>query len=330
MASFQPYHGGVRVQVYVRGRRDSATFPTKREAQLWAARRTLELQRDASGTAGEFKTLGDAMRRYIEEVSPGHRGGRWEIVRLSALLRDPDLPVTTPLSKLRPAQLTDWKNTRLEKVKPGTVLRELGLLSGVLGYACRDWGWLEKSPMADVRKPGKPASRKRIIHWHETRAILRALGHRPGQPDTANRIVAVAFLLALRTGMRQGEIAGLTWEAVHPSWVTLAETKNGDARDVPLSAKSVLLLSRMRGLESPFPASADTISTLFRRARSVAGLSGLTFHDSRHSAATRIGATVGQPGRLSFPEFVKVFGWRDPKFAMVYVNPSAADLAGKM
>lgn len=51
---------------------------------------------------------------------------------------------------------------------------------------------------------------------------------------------------------------------------------------------------------------------------------------ARHTEATRIGRTVGQPGRLSFPEFCKVFGWRDPKHALIYVNPTAAELAQKL
>ena len=71
-------------------------------------------------------------------------------------------------------------------------------------------------------------------------------------------------------------------------------------------------------------------TTTFRKARDRAGLAGFTFHDARHTAATRIGATVGQPGRLTFPEFCKVFGWRDPKHALIYVNPTAATLAEKM
>jgi hypothetical protein len=52
--------------------------------------------------------------------------------------------------------------------------------------------------------------------------------------------------------------------------------------------------------------------------------------DARHTAATRIGAKVGQPGRLTFPEFCRVFGWTDPRNAMIYVNPSAETLAGKL
>ena len=43
--------------------------------------------------------------------------------------------------------------------------------------------------------------------------------------------------------------------------------------------------------------------------------------------SVRIGAKVGKPGGLSFPMFCKMFGWADPKYAMVYCNPSADDMA---
>lgn len=68
----------------------------------------------------------------------------------------------------------------------------------------------------------------------------------------------------------------------------------------------------------------------FRRGREKADLSGFTFHDARHTAATRIGATVGQVGKLSFPEFCYVFGWKDPKHALIYVNPDPESLADKL
>ena len=73
-----------------------------------------------------------------------------------------------------------------------------------------------------------------------------------------------------------------------------------------------------------------TLDALFRRAKAKAGLPDIHFHDSRHTAAPRIGRAVGQPGRLSFPEFCKVFGWRDPKHALIYVNPTAEELADKL
>ena len=36
------------------------------------------------------------------------------------------------------------------------------------------------------------------------------------------------------------------------------------------------------------------------------------------------------PGKLSFPEFCYVFGWKDPKHALIYVNPDPARLADKL
>lgn len=131
---------------------------------------------------------------------------------------------------------------------------------------------------------------------------------------------------------RQAESSGAEWGRVSGRVVRLRETKNGDAREVPLSRKAAQLIERARGLDRTlvFPVRAQTMDATFRRARDEAGISDLHFHDTRHTAATRIGSTVGQAGRLSFPEFVAMFGWRDPKNAMVYVNPSAEALARKL
>lgn len=319
------------IQIKVGGVRDSASFATKREAELWAARRKLELTAQAKGMAGEIKTLRDAMRRFAEEVAPTHKGGHWESVRLAAM--EQQLPVTLPLNKLTPAHFDAWKQERLRHVAPSTVTREMNLLSSVLSYARRDWQWMDGSPLADVRRPKEPKHRERVITWSETKIMLRQLGYRPGvRPVSLTQMVAYVFLIALRTGMRSSEITGLRWEHVHDRWVSLPDTKNDEARDVPISAKTRRLFDRLRGVdeEQVVLVSANTRDTLFRRARDQAGLEGFRFHDARHTAATRVGRTVGQPGKLSFPEFCKVFGWRDPKHALIYVNPTAAQLADKL
>lgn len=319
------------IQIKINGVRESASFPTRREADLWAARRKLELTAQAKGKAGEIKSLRDAMRRFAQEVSPTHKGGHWESVRLAAM--EDQLPVTLPLNKLTAAHFDAWKQERLRSVSPSTVTREMNLLSSVLSYARRDWRWMDSSPLADVRRPREPKHRERVISWRETKLMLRQFGYRPGvSPVSLKQMVAYVFLIALRTGMRSSEITGLRWEHVHERWVTLPDTKNSDARDVPISAKARRLFQCLRGVdaEQVVLLSAATRDALFRRARDQAGLSGFRFHDARHTAATRIGRTVGQPGKLSFPEFCKVFGWRDPKHALIYVNPTAAQLADKL
>lgn len=331
MASIEKTASGeYRARVKRRGERDSKTFALRRDAVAWAKHREDEIDRRADRTLGEVRTLGDALRRYAAEVAPTHKGERWEQIRLAAMERQ--LPITLPLARITHEHLTRWRDARSAVVSPDSVRREMALLGSVLTHARRDWRWIADSPMADVRRPRSSPHRNRVMTRGELRAILRALKHRRGRPATMKGIVALALLLALRTGMRAGELTGMQWALVADRSVTLPATKNGSAREVPLSRKAVRLLDRARGLDDVLvlPVGTQTLDALFRAARDAAGIDGLRWHDSRHTAATRIGATVGQPGRLSFPEFCKMFGWRDPRMALTYTNPSADALADKL
>jgi len=331
MPSIKPYENGWRAQVYVKGQRATQTFTKKSDAATWAERTRVELLDQSNGKTGEKKSLLDAMRKYAKEVSPAHKGERWEQIRLNALEQDARLPLRMPMAKVTAQHFNAWRDARLTEVKPATVSRELGLLSSVMTTARRDWGWISKAPMADVRKPKAPKHRERVIAWGETKKMLRGLGHGVGQsPTSSMQVTAYAFCLALRTGMRQSELTGLTWPNHYGTWVLLVDTKNGDSRQVPLSGKARRIFEILKGLKSPLPITSATLDVTFRRARVAQGMDGFTFHDSRHTAATRIGRTVGQAGKLSFPEFCKIFGWRDPKHALIYVNPTGAELADKL
>ncbi len=325
MASIKPHGDGYRVQLYVKGVRDSGTFDTRREALSWAQTRELELRARAVGKLGTIKTLGDALGKYGEEVCPTHAGSRWEKIRLEAFKRT--LPVKTKLASLTGEQLTAWRDARAEVVSPGSVLREMKLLSAVLEQARREWKWIAVNPMKDVRKPPSPKHRTRVITRSEIRQMLRALGY-SRRPESVTQAVGVCFLAALRTGMRAGELTALTWPQVMPKYARLTATKNGDDRDVPLSAKASRVIARMRGFDPDlvFGMKARSLDALFRRARAKAGLGGFTFHDSRHTAAT----WIGKSGKLNLLEFCKMFGWRDPKHALVYFNPDADALSDKL
>jgi hypothetical protein len=77
MASFTKRDGNWRAQIYHQGVRESATFPTKGQAQPWASRRETELcEQRGGGLAG--KTLGDAFRDYEIKISRHKRGHRWK------------------------------------------------------------------------------------------------------------------------------------------------------------------------------------------------------------------------------------------------------------
>jgi integrase len=52
-----------------------------------------------------------------------------------------------------------------------------------------------------------------------------------------------------------------------------------------------------------FGLSPQTLDALFRKYRALAGLSGFTFHDARHTAATWMAQ------KLNVLDLCKVFGW---------------------
>jgi len=290
---------------------------------LWAAQKEIEFQTIAKGKAGSIKTTHDAFARYAGEVSITHKGERWEVVRLNKMTRE--FP-RVMLDKLTAEHVQKWRDMRLREVGPASVLREMKLLGSVFEQCRKEWKWLAINPCSDVRKPTAPQHRTRVISRHEIKVMLRTLGY-PAR-TRPRHAVAHAFLLALRTGMRQGELASIQWSDVHPSFIRLPDTKNGEVRDVPLSTKARRIVAKMRGYHptTVFDITAGSIDTHFRNAKSRAKLTGFVWHDSRHTAATWIGAS----GKLQLIELCKMFGWSDPKQAMIYFNPSANDLACKL
>lgn len=318
--------GTWRIQVMVGGQRLGETLATKREAVEWAARKTLELQAVKSGRVGTTKSLRDAMRKYAEEVSTTKRGEAKEVVRLRAFERQ-SLPLDQKLSELTTAQLVVWRDARLAVNARGSVLRDMTMLSSVLETARREWQWVSENAMKDVRRPQEPDHRERLISFSEIRGMLRALTY--GREIRAvSNAVAHCFLLALSTGMRAGELTALSWTQVRSDHVKLLTTKSGKPREVPLSPVGRRLVERMRGWDETlvFGIKAQTLDALFRKYRDRAGLTGFTFHDARHTAATRL----ARSRRVDVLELCKILGWRDPKQAMTYFNPSVSQLAARL
>lgn len=319
--------GTWRIQFMAGGARDGGTFATAREANEYQARRKAELLAATRGRPGSAKTLRDALRRYAEEVSPTKRGESKEVIRLAAFERQ-RLPLDRKLSELTTADLALWRDSRLALNARGSVLRDMTLLGSVLEVARREWGWIEVNPMRDVKRPANPDHRQRIISGPEVRRMLRAMGYTRGPVRSVSQAVSMAFLLALSTGMRAGEIAGLSWYRVRGDHVALLETKNGTPRSVPLSRAARRIIGRMDGFDKVlvFGLSSQSLDALFRKYRARAKLAGFTFHDARHTAATRLAlARVVEP-----LELCAIMGWRNPKQAMVYFNPTASQLARRL
>lgn len=314
-----------RAQVAVSGVRVSKSFARKSEAAAWAAATEAAIRAGQYGRAPS-DTLADVLARYASEVSPSKRGERWERVRLAALARDPI--AAARISSVTPDMLGQWRDRRSQVVGPASVLRDITLLTAVFEHARREWRLITTNPWRDVRKPRAPAHRERLISNDEIDRLCLALGFEEANPvETLSHEVAVMFLLAIETAMRAGELSGLTWASVDLTRrvARIGQTKNGDARDVPLSSRAVELFDLLpRTGASVFRVAKGSRDALFRRARDKAGIADLHFHDTRAEACTRLAQ------RLNVLELARMIGHRDPKSLMAYYRETAEELARKL
>src|SRR6516162_9038516 len=105
----------------------------------------------------------------------------------------------------------------------------------------------------------------------------------------------LALLLALWTGKRQGDLLRLPWSAYDGTHIRLRQSKTGARVVIPVGAPlkvmlaattkhSIIMLTNHNGQ----PWTADGFRTSWRRACAAAGVTGVTFHDLRGTAVTRL------------------------------------------
>lgn len=326
MASFRQKGKSWEAAICIKGHaRKSKTFSTKREATFWAA----EIEKEIlSGKRGDIpnKTFGELLQRYANEVSPKKRSHEWEVKRVKAFLRDPITDVM--LCDLKPDNFASWRDRRLRSVSAGTVLRDWNLLSHAINIAIKEWRWLKENPLSFIKRPTQPLARDRIITDDELTRLLFALGYDyEAQLNTASSRVGAALLFAVETAMRASEITGLTWDQLNIDKRTalLIETKNGSKRKVPLSTEAIRILRQLGSdYESVFQLKSSQIDSLFRKAKKMAMVEDLHFHDSRHLAITRLAV------KLDVLELARAVGHKDIRMLQIYYNKSAEELAKKL
>lgn len=320
MAHFYKTAAGWRAQVARLGVRQSQTFATKAAAEAWARQVESDLLARKRGALPRY-TVMQALEKYAEEVSPSKKGGAWEVKRLQAFMREPWAGKL--LQDLKAPDLARWRDQRLLGITPGSVRRDLTVLRSVFKLAIREWQWIDSNPLDGLTIPAENKPRTRRITWQEVRRQCRALGYRTGQAATKQQEVALAFLIALHTAMRAGEILSLEPAAVDlvNRVAHLKDTKNGDDRDVPLSRAALRLFRSWKG----WTIDGALLDALFRKARVRAGLSGFTFHDSRAEALTRMST------KLDPFELARVSGHKDLGTLLSrYYRKSASEIARKL
>lgn len=329
MATIRKLRGRWQAQVRRRGMKPRAkSFDTKGEAERWA--RDLETQVDRFGAAPDTKilestTLRDLLERYQCEVTPTKRGRDQERQRLDVLSRH-DLAHRT-LVGLAASDFAAYRDERLQTVSPATALREIAIMSHVFEVAIRDWSYpLARNPVKGIRRPQVRNARERRLKGGEEARLLAACD------QLRTPCLRALVIVASDSGMRRGELLGLRWRdiAFERRIASLALTKNGSARQVPLTMRAVEMLTELRGDDAApddrvFPVSAGSLEQTWRRLCKRAGIVGLRLHDLRHEAVSRL----FERG-LNVIEVSAISGHRELRMLKRYSHLSPDDLAARL
>jgi len=125
-------NSGYVAEIYVSGVRRSKSFPLKRDAAIWATGEENALRSEVNGSIDTKRTLRETLERYRDEITARNTGERWERIRIDAFLAHPEwLPLNKKIGSVTTEDFSKFRDERLKTVKPGTVLREFGLLSGL-------------------------------------------------------------------------------------------------------------------------------------------------------------------------------------------------------
>lgn len=207
--------------------------------------------------------------------------------------------------------------------KPATVNRDLDRIRGALSRAV-DWGFLAGHPMKSVKRAkGADNSRVRYLTGPEEKRLRDALAKRerqrrkerasynawagkrgkPGRPmwpvDAFTDHVAPLVLLAMNTGLRRGELFGISWSDVNLPGKLLTVpagiAKSRKARHVPLNAEAADVLGRWKPADADglvFPSAEggrmNNITKAWAGLVVAAKLQDFRFHDLRHHFASRL------------------------------------------
>ena len=221
------------------------------------------------------------------------------------------------LESLRTAWLTAGN-------KPSTVNRKMGTISGVLSRAV-DWEYLPSSPL-DKIKPLKVDTKGQVryLSKDETRNLRNALEVREHRAclerDSANKwrtdrnkvlfsdLKKLAFtdhlkpmvLVSLNTGMRRGELFGLTWPMVNFQSKTITvggdTAKTSETRHIPMNAETFNTLKAWKDQSGEsafvFPGleggRMEDVKSAWLKLLKEACITGFRWHDMRHDFASRL------------------------------------------
>lgn len=306
---------------------ESTGTSDKKAAEEVRALREAELLRRSVHGDPATRTFAEAALSYLEAGGEG--------VHLAPILTAIG---TKPLASIGQAEVDALAKKLKAGAAPSTVNRHIYTpVAAVLHHAARK-RWCEKPVLA---RPKEPKGRIRwVTHEEAERLIQAAAPHlRP----------LVVFLFS--TGARISEALYLDWRNVdlERAHVEFIDTKNGEARGVPLHPRAVAALSTLPHREGavfrrslPYTTASGKkvplgepyevreggggqIKTAWNGMLKRAGIEDFSPHDCRHTWAT-----WHYRANRDLTALMELGGWKSASMVMRYAHVNTSHLAGSI
>jgi integrase len=196
----------------------------------------------------------------------------------------------------------------------------VALIRAIFRKAMREWEWLDHIPSFKTYARGGKV-RVRYLTRDQAGAVMQRL--------PAHQREVVRFALA--TGLRQGNILGLTWDRVDMTrrivTVGHGDTKNGEALGVPLNDVAFAVLERQQGRHRTHVFTyrgkplRNANTRTWRIALKACGIEDFRWHDLRHTWATWL-------RQSDVPTWVlqELGGWKSETMVRRYAHMSVTHL----
>ena len=327
MSSIQKRGLTFRVRITRQGKSTlSGTFYSRNEALQWAkdieAKLYLGIYEEITPKIAKNISFREAAQHYLKTHSIHKKIVRCETSRLKILIeRWGDIPV----EQINKAAILELRDDLLSLGRSGeTINHYFNTLSKLFQMLVGDWDLVIANPIKGIKRMPPSHGRSKRVTSDIEKILLNSCN------AISLSLLSSIIKFAIQTGMRRGEIMGLTWDDIDlPNRKAyLHQTKNGEPRQVPLTRQAMAVLEALSSDEERvFPMSMTCLRSQFERIKEHAKpkwdgkgsnpFEDLRFHDLRHEALSRL-----SDAGLNVIELSHISGHKTLGMLKRYTHPS--------